>query len=231
VYILAGDPGVGKTAFACNLSNRCLNQNKRVLYYAIETGNEVIDYMASVRLERPFRCLTDDELKYNDPNFLMYRDEVISLPDLKATLKEQRNNFDLAIVDNIGFFEEKSSSPTQAQLELMRDLSKLALESQIAIILIAHFNKQPPGGKNIVTMDRISGSKAFQNYAKGVLLMKRNKKSDLPGEMEYLDDGLLIVAKSKRGANKAFRLIFSNASAVIKTDMDFAEGTLERQGF
>lgn len=230
VYVLAGDTGVGKTALAVNIAVRCSANGGKILYYAVETGNEIIDVITSARLEKKYKELTEEDIMFDDPNIRLYRQEVVTLPDLITSLKKNSENFNLVIIDNITFFEEKSNNPTQAQLDLMRTMSKLAMEAQVAIIVIAHFNKSQLG-KNIVTMDRISGSKAYQNFAKGVLLMKRNKKSDLPDEMEYLDDGILIVAKSKRGANKSFRLIFNNNSAVIKTNMDFVSGSLERAGF
>lgn len=228
-YILAGETGTGKTAIAANLAVRCSNQDKKVLYYSVETGNEIIDYLASVRLEKPYKDLTNEDLNYDDPNIKLYRTEIVTLKDLELSLEQNKDEFDLVIIDNIGFFEEKTSNPTQAQAELMKELSKLALNSKISIILIAHFNKQS-FGKNIVSMDRISGSKAFSNYAKGIFLIKRNKATENPDDPEYAPNGLFIVAKSKRGASKAFPFVYNNNSALVKTQMDFQVGTVERQG-
>lgn len=231
VYVLAGDTGVGKTAFACNLAIRCSKNGGKVLYYSIETGNEILDYLASARTKKTYDELTDDDISYDDPNIMLYRQEVLDLTSFISSIEKNKDNFNLAIVDNIGFFEEKSGSQVQGQLEMMRSLSKIAMKSNMAIVIIAHFNKEQPGKKNLVTMDRISGSKAFQNYAKGVLLIKRNKVSEAVDEMKYTDEGLLIVAKSKRGENNAFRILFNNKSAYVKSNMDFPAHSLERNGF
>src|ERR1035437_1733101 len=87
-YTLTGETNVGKTSLACNFAVRVAKQGKKILYFALEPENTVVDYIASVRFDKKFEDLNDEELGFDDGNIHVFgKDEVSKIDDLVKIVK------------------------------------------------------------------------------------------------------------------------------------------------
>lgn len=233
--VLCGDTNVGKTAFACNLAHRVTLQNKSVLYFALEPDHALIDYLVSIQKAANFDDITDDEIQnYNNPHLKIYSaDQVRTLDELVSTVNTLER-FDLICVDHFGYFTRSSTENfTAKQSEALQRLALLAQEKMTHVMLIAHLNKtfDVSPKKWIPTMNQISGSAAFKQDADDVLLLARRPEKGEYNTLQYTDEGVVVVAKTKspKGRNIA-PIIFDPHSAMIwgRSDPDYVKVKQDR---
>ncbi len=217
LYTLTGVENVGKTSLACNFAIRVSRQGKKVLYFALEPENTVVDYLASVRCDKKFGELTPEDIEFDDNTIHIYgKQEISTIVDLVETVR-QSERYDLIIIDHIGYFIHGEKDWIQEQSNAVKSLVGLAKERGCAIMLIAHLRKRGPGQKKGYnpTNDDISGSGAFKQDSTEVLIVTRNLISDSKDEVEYAEDGCLYVSKTKCGPNGKIKLTFSDRKANI----------------
>lgn len=223
LYTLTGQTNVGKTSLACNFAERISRQGRRVLYFALEPENTVIDYLASVRLDKKFRDLTNEDLDFDDGTIhICGKNEVKTLDDLTETIMNVGDAYDLIIVDHIGYFISSLSNTNQEQSNTVKKLAGLAKTKKTAIMLIAHLRKSSTKQvSNIPTMDEISGSAAFKQDSTDVLIATRNM--DEEGVVQG-DEGRLYVLKTKSGRNGVVDIAFAHGKALITTLGEYYSG-------
>lgn len=228
-WTITGETNVGKTAFACNLAENVRRQKKRVLYVALEPEYKVVDYLASVRLNKSYDQLTNEEMTFDDGYIeVLTLSEVPTYKDLIAVLKDS-SRYDLIIVDHIGYFcrsEEQSFLIEQAQT--IRDLVAISKEVQTCVIAIAHPRKPSSTQKNrILNLYDISGTATFAQDSTEVLALYRPPTdTDDPLCVELSTAGVLLVLKTKAGGNGSVRMDFAPDKALITTQ----EQTLNKNG-
>ena len=216
LYTLTGVENVGKTSLACNFAVRVGRQGKKVLYFALEPENTVIDYLASVRCDKKFGDLTQEETEFDDGTIHIYgKQEISKIEDLVETVK-QSDRYDLIIIDHIGYFIHGEKDWIQEQSNTIKLLVGLAKEKGCAVLLIAHLRKRAPGQKKSYTPtnDDISGSGAFKQDSTEVMIVTRSLEGS-EDEVTYSDEGFLFVTKTKCGPNGRIKLIFSDRKANI----------------
>lgn len=213
LYTLTGHTNVGKTSVACNFATQVSQQGKRVLYFALEPGNTVVDYLATARTGKQFDELTAEDITYLDPNLHIYtKDRVKDLETLVAVVRKLER-YDLVIVDHIGYFVTSTGNTTQEQSNVVKKLALLAKEKSSAIMLIAHLRK---GTSENPSLDDISGSGSFKQDSTEVLLVGRDRKqTDDERNVEYLASGIMKVLKTKCGPEGWLPIEFMHKSAKI----------------
>ena len=217
-WTLTGETNVGKTAFACNLAENVRRQNKSVLYVALEPEYKVIDYLASVRLNKKYEDLTDEDITFDDGNIeILTLSEVPTYKDLIEVLKKAKK-YDLILIDHIGYFcrpEEQSYLVEQART--IRDLVAVSKELATCIVAIAHPRKPSTTQHNrILNLFDISGAAAFAQDSTEVLALYRPPVDDSdPLCVELSNSGVLLVQKTKAGKNGSVRIEFSSDKALI----------------
>ncbi len=223
LYTLTGNENVGKTSLACNFAVRISRQGKKVLYFALEPENTVVEYIASVRTDKEFGNLTHDDIKYDDGNIHVYGKEQVSKVEDLVDIIEALPRYDLIIIDHIGYFVSDLRNTNQEQSNIIKRLAGLCKRKQCAIMMIAHLRKKAPNQKKnyVPSSDDISGSGAFKQDSTEVMIVVRKlKETDDQGSMEYSDRGTLYVTKTKCGPNGQIEIIFSDRKANIKTQED-----------
>jgi len=232
LYTLTGNENVGKTSLACNFAIRVAKQGKKVLYFALEPENMVVEYLASVRFDKKFEDVTDDEREFDDGNIHIFgKDEVSKIDDL-VRIVEHSDRYDLIIIDHIGYFiTGEGQNIYTEQGNTIKKLAGLAKSKQTAIMMIAHLRKPPMGSKKnyTPTSNDISGSGAFKQDSTEVMIVVRNVADPEAGGMEYSDDGTLFVTKTKAGPNGFMKLIFSERKANIVSPGELIQANRERQ--
>lgn len=217
LYLLSDCTVTHNTSCACNFAVRVAKQGKKVLYFALEPENMVVDYIASARLDKRFDELTDDDINQDDGNIHIFgKEEVSKINDLVHII-EQLDRYDLIIVDHIGYFTSGENNLIQEQSNVIKRLAGLAKSKKTAIMMIAHLRKPPPGTKRnyTPTSNDISGSAAFKQDSTDVIIINRFLENNADGSMVYGTDGMINVTKTKSGPNGVVPIYFSNNKASI----------------
>lgn len=218
LYTLTGNENVGKTSLACNFAVRVAKQGKKVLYFALEPENLVVDYIASVRFDKKFEDLSHEDVSFDDGNIhILGKAEVANLNDLVNAV-ERLERYDLIVIDHIGYFVNgERQNWIQEQSNAVKRLAGLAKRKKTAIMMIAHLRKPPPGSrKNYVpTSNDISGSGSFKQDSTDVMIVVRQVTNPEEGGLEYVPEGMLYVTKTKSGPNGWINLKFSERKANI----------------
>ncbi len=217
LYTVTGDTNVGKTTLACNFAVKVSEQKKKVLYFALEPENTVIDYLASVKTGKEFSMLTQEDYNFDEHDIHVFgKQDISNIEDLLAVVRESER-YDLIIIDHIGYFVRDKNNTNQDQSNVVKQLVGLAKEKRTAIMSIAHLRKRAANQRAdyIPTADDISGSGAFKQDSTEVIIVTRKKQSDDPEDMRLSSEGKVIVAKTKCGPNGAFGIIFGEKRARI----------------
>lgn len=223
LYTLTGDVNIGKTSLCTNFADRVSRQGKRVLYFALEPENTVVDYLASVRLDKKFPDLTPEDLAFDDGMVHIYgKAEISQVDDLVTIVRDSEIHYDLIIIDHIGYFIRSQNNWLQEQSNVIKKLAGLAKEKKTAVMMVAHLRKKGFGQKKdyIPTSDDISGSGSFKQDSTEVMIVVRKFKSDDPESLQYADRGKLYVTKNKVGPNGSVDLLFSERKANIVSEAE-----------
>jgi len=226
VYTMTGETNVGKTQIACNFAYRVAKQNKRVLYFALEPDNTVIDYLASIWSRRTFASLTTENYQPQVEIDVYTKDQVKDLREM-VQIVEDSERYNLIIIDHFGYFTVgESSNKTQLESNAMKVIAQLAKKQRTAIVSIVHPRKPTGVGvrKRVISMNDISGSAAFKQDSTEVLLVSREFKEDDKFGLDYEDNGYILVAKQKSGTPGAVPIRFVPGTALI---LDSREASLD----
>jgi replicative DNA helicase len=220
LYTLTGVENVGKTSLACNFAVRVAKQGKKVLYFALEPENTVVDYLASVRFDKLFDELTIDELGKDDGNISIYGKQEISKVDDLVRVINELDRYDLIVIDHIGYFIQSQQNWLQEQSNVIKALAGLCKEKKTAIMMIAHLRKRGANMKKDYTpqSDDIAGSGSFKQDSTEVMIVVRDFLNPEANDFRYADKGSLYVTKTKCGPNGKIVLTFGNGKANIMSD-------------
>ncbi len=211
---LTGDTNSGKTAFACNMAHRLIEQKRRVIYFALEPDRALTDYFASIKFRKPFEQITDADREGCDNSYLhpyvtdkkKGTREVESFAGMLSIVR-RAPRVDLIIVDHIGYFTDSKSNNFYAeQGRVLKELALLAQEKMTHIMVIAHLNKSFKATEDdwIPTMNQISGSASFKQDSDDVLMLARKPIRDDYGVFHADSgvEGVVVVGKSKSARGK-----------------------------
>jgi replicative DNA helicase len=222
LYTMTGDENVGKTSLACNFAINVAVQGKKVLYFALEPENTVVDYLASVRFDKYFDDLLPEELSFDDEKIHVYGKQDVRTVDELVAIIESLTRYDLIIIDHIGYFVTDLRGNIQEQSNIIKKLAGLAKAKRCAIMMIAHLRKRDKTTKKKRTImsDDIAGSAAFKQDSTEVLIMTRDYEDNDSDDLVYQNTGYLHVAKTKCGPNGKIRVEFQTKKAKIYMEGD-----------
>ena len=216
VYTLTGDTNVGKTALACNFAYNVAQQDRRVLYLALEPDTTVLDYFASIHLNKKFSELTEEDLRKDVGNVFVYRGQDVTSVDALMEAVRANTRFDLVVVDHASYFVRGGNNTTIQQSDMMKTFVQIAKENRTAIVLIQHPRKRTSSRENPMTEFEVSGSAAFFQDATDFLIVERGTKTDdETGSYEFTGRGWIKVLKSKSGRNGVCKVNFTFEKARI----------------
>lgn len=222
VYTLSGDTNSGKSTLALNFAYRVSQQNKKTLYFALEPENTVVDYLASIRLEKPFAELTEKDILYDDPNIRVCgKQQIQTIEDMIDEIQTSPR-FDLVVIDHIGYFTTNTSNLTAKQSDVMKDIAGLAKAKNCAIMLIQHLNKSKTDKAS--PENNITGSASFKQDATDVLILLRDKEENVFGAYTNKDTGAIMVRKAKTANPQGVVPVkFHSGTAVITDDYEIVD--------
>lgn len=220
LYTITGHTNIGKTSISANFAHKVATQGKKVLYFALEPADTIIEYIVSVRDQKPFVEITDDDLFKPIPNIDIFTKQQIE--NLAALLKTIRtlDRYDLVIIDHLGYFiRGENNSVNQEQSNAIKALATLAREKQTAIMSIVHVNK---GADDIPSMKDISGSAALYQDSTEVMIVIREVDEVASDKYQnvFSDRGRIIVTKTKAGKAGTAEVFFKPDSAYMYEEDD-----------
>ncbi|SMC09001.1 replicative DNA helicase [Nitratiruptor tergarcus] len=159
LIIIAARPSMGKTAFALNLAQAVLDQNKGVVIFSLEMPAEqlmlrMLSAKASIPLQR-LRVANLNDIEWNEISRLSdyYEKKKLFIDDegnlnvhqLRAKLrklKSQHPEIELAIIDYMQLMSGSGTKDRHLEIsEISRSLKLLARELQIPIIALSQLNR------------------------------------------------------------------------------------------
>ena len=230
VITLTGDTNVGKSTMGANFAEALRRQQKKTLYIALEPDSVIIDYLASVRLRKPFSELIKEDLYVKDKYVKIFLQQDIKTPtDLVRNLRGMSEHFDLIIIDHIGYFVHGERNWIQEQSNVIKELAFLSKEFRTCVMMIAHLRKPAVQRKSqdwVPTQNDIMGSGAFKQDSQEVLIAYRPVVEDTMGT-QYSEEGKLLITKTKHeGGNGIVTLHFTQGMAKIWSEKEI-EGSEE----
>lgn len=172
LYTMTGDTNAGKTVFACNIAHNLIKQNKRVLYLALESDVAISDVFIALDKKKEFWQLDESDYPYDFKVEHLLQRDCQSFEQLKEILEVNAENYNLIIVDHIGYFVQSENNFIQQQSNLLKQLAGLTKTKKTAILIIAHPRKRKDDEKRI-RKNEIAGSSSFYQDSTDVWILYR----------------------------------------------------------
>ena len=235
LYVLAGRPGMGKTALGLNIVyNLAYNQNKSVVVFSYEmTERQIINRLLAIfsgienqkilindlskeenlKLLEGENAFKNTEIYLDCPGTMDFNGIRTKLANLMVNTK-----VDLLLIDDIQRItisdkdRQYAANREQEVSKNVRDLKALAKELNIPILAISQVNrnsKDRPSIRPILTDIRDSG--AIENDSDVVLFLHRPEYYGITQDEEgnsLLKIAEIEIAKNRHGQIGKFRLIF-----------------------
>lgn len=225
LIVIAGRPGMGKTAFALNIAlNAASKYDKSIAVFSLEmsSGQLVQRLLASeARVEssklRSGRLNMDEWTKLAEVagrlnDYKIYIDDTPAISSLEIRAKCRRlkreGKLDLIIVDYLQLMSSAKGDNREQQIsEMSRSLKALAKELNVPVIALSQLNRSVEGrnDKRPVPSD-LRESGAIEQDADIIIFLYRddfyNKESKYPGIAE------VIIAKHRNGPTGTVPLSF-----------------------
>lgn len=219
VCLITGKRGEGKSTFASQVLSNALNENLPILAYSGELPNELFKswFVTQVVGKYVEKSETASGTRYDISqgnmkivnNWLQDRaflyDNTITADDEEDDLIElirtsiKRYGIKVVLIDNLMtamyIDSEKSLEKNDRQGRFVRALTKIAMESECVIILIAHRRKNSGIGSD--ANDEVSGSGDITNLAGVVMSYDRGTPKEIENGTLSEEQRKVIIAKNR----------------------------------
>lgn len=222
LFILAGRPGTGKTAFALNVALNIAKGGFKVLFVSLEMSYEQIcgralsilskvslGYIVHAKLSQQ----SIDDCKRAADTFkdlpLFIKDcSFITIASLKTTIRQLKRNqgVDLVIIDYLQLIESTSNKYDNRETEISRisrGLKLLAKELDVPIIALSQLSRDIEKRKDTPKLSDLRGSGALEQDADQVAILYTPAEEDPTNIVLYLE-------KNRNGAVGEVCLFFNN---------------------
>lgn len=214
LYILAGRPGMGKTAFALNIARKTAMQGNSVLIFSLEMSDVSLNDRMTIglsgvdsqnyksgRLAPEEKVAAFDALeKLMSMPIYINQQAGITVQGMIGEAKKlvRRNECDIVIIDYLQLIKSPSMGNRTRNDEvsaITRDLKLLAMDLNVPVILLSQLNREVerrPDKIPILADLRDSGS--IEQDADGVMFIFRPWVYD---EERSVNEGMIRVAKNR----------------------------------
>jgi len=249
--VLAGRPGMGKTAFALSLlGNTAINHRKKVVFFSLEMGAEqlmqrVLCSRASIDMHRLRQGkLTSEEfsrIHYNtapiaDSPIFIDDHPGLNLPQLRSKCRnlKKTQGLDLIIIDYLQLMDGEKGIENRNQeiSKISRGIKMLAKELKLPVIALSQLSRKTedrPGASKEPQLSDLRDSGAIEQDADMVWFVHREdyyrRNRDEEGEFgeQASPQNFLIVAKHRNGPTDKIPVTFVKESASFHDYSDRVE--------
>jgi replicative DNA helicase len=225
LIIVAGRPGMGKTAFALNIGlNCCVKYNKTVAMFSLEmSSSQLVQRLLSAEANIESQKLRTGRLtveewqklaavasELHDVNFYIDDTPAITVTEVRAKSRRIKRDkgLDLVIVDYLQLMSSSKGESREQQIsEISRSLKALAKELEVPVIALSQLNRSVESrhDKRPIPSD-LRESGAIEQDADLVIFLYRdevyNKDTKTPNVAE------VIIAKHRNGPTGTIELAF-----------------------
>lgn len=239
LIILAGRPGMGKSAFALNIStNIAINSKKSVAFFSLEMGAEqIVSRMFSLvggidskklrtgRLEHSdWKRLNEAMSQLADTNFFIDDTAGITVGEIRSKCRRLKNSskgLDLIVIDYLQLVSSSSKysgNRVQEVSEVSRDLKKLAMELKVPVIALAQLSRSVEARENKrPIMSDLKESGSIEQDADIVMFLYNDDYYNLKAkEKPNASATELIISKHRSGSTGTIDLIFEKNISAFK---------------
>jgi replicative DNA helicase len=155
--IIAGRPGMGKTAFAACLANRMCIDNKIPLgIFSIEMPEATFGQrMLSLRCRKNLYAVRHGFISMNDESFIAAQTDIasssiliderahISLDDIRSKIRatKKKKGAELYFIDHLGKLKAESKNPFESMSIIADKCQTIAKELDVALIGFSHLSR------------------------------------------------------------------------------------------
>ncbi len=231
LIILAGRPGMGKTALAINFAtNIAINAKKSVALFSLEmSAEQLVNRMfASVgridlkkmrtgRLEhKDWKSLNEAMSQLADTKFFLDDTPGITVSEMRSKCRRLKNSdkgLDIIIVDYLQLISSSSKytgQRVQEVSEVSRDLKKLAMELKVPVIALAQLSRSVEARENKrPIMSDLKESGSIEQDADIVMFLYNDDYYNMKAKDKQTTTSTeLIVSKHRNGSTGTVDLIF-----------------------
>lgn len=222
LYIVAGRPGMGKTALALNMAQH-IGQTHKTLIFSLEMSKESLALRMLVQKSRVHGYkvrsgkITDAEhacLLRSAPalpqHLVIDDDPYVDIIGIRARALKYRPQAIFADYLQLMKSTDKRQSEEKQIAEISRGLKLLARELGIPVVALAQLNRECEKRHNKRPMlSDLRGSGSIEQDADAVVFLYRDEEYNK--ETEYPHQAELIMAKQREGATATIRLRFDAA--------------------
>ena len=160
--VIAGRPGMGKTALALNLlCNMSVNNKKAAAFFSLEmTSKEIVrrmmsissqvDYSAirnSVMDEAQIEELTKDSKKFDDVKIITYEDMTRTVTEMRRRCRrlKEKGELDIVFIDYLQLIRTEGKNYENRQVEvaeISRELKSLAIDLDVPVVCLAQLSRK-----------------------------------------------------------------------------------------
>jgi len=226
LVIIAGRPGMGKTALALQLAKNISEFNNAVGFFSLEMSDESLArrYLSNVSGKSNVELLTGkcsiDQLLSTSEQLLklgIYIDDTssISIIELRAKTRKliMQHGIKAIIVDYLQLMKGEGQSREQEVSSISRGLKSIAKDMDIVVIALSQINRESEARKDKrPQLSDLRESGAIEQDADMVFLLYRPAyykiESVVSDGCNINTEGLLIIdiAKNRNGATGEFNL-------------------------
>ncbi len=205
MILVGARSGAGKTQICCEILSSAVDNNKKVLYIALEAerleiegrlkfkvfmdlvfsdmsaktdidfGKWMLGKYIYTHTEQENEAIKICEKKYANA-FVKYKHEKFDVNDLIETITASADEVDLIIVDHVHYFDFGDDSENKAIKDIAVMARTLALENNKPIILVAHLRKSDKRFKELAPdMDEFHGSSDLAKIATKIITLAPGK--------------------------------------------------------
>ena len=213
LIVVAGRPGMGKTAIALTLTKDFAKYNHKALFLSLEMSNEQLAkrYLSLIgnienwkirngRLEQNEIDKVIHVANHQSIEFYIDDDVDTSIAQIKAKAKlhKSRKGLDLLVIDYIQLIKGTKANREQEIAEISRGLKLLAKELKITVIVLAQLSRKSEERQDKRPMlSDLRESGAIEQDADIVMFPFRPAYYDT--EKPDVEEAELIIAKNRNG--------------------------------
>ena len=218
LIVLGARPGMGKTAFALNITrNVAVNSGKTVCFFSLEMSRDqlaqrMLSSEAGIKSEK-LRTgeLTDDEWtrlaqageNLSKANIYFDETSTITVPEMKAKLRRMKPAPDLVVIDYLGLMKSARQIENRVQevSEITRNLKIMAKELKVPVIACAQLSRgtEAKGKSHKPALSDLRDSGSIEQDADIVLFVHRPDAIGLGDTVEDKEYTEIIIAKNRNG--------------------------------
>jgi replicative DNA helicase len=215
LFILAGRPATGKTAFALNMAHH-ISRHKRegggVLFVSLEMSQEQIcARIVSLSCDVPLGYLVQGNIprnildncinsrhQFSDMSLFINDCSFITIHSLKSTVRQikRTHNIEIVIIDYLQLIESPTSKNDNREVEISkisRGLKLMAKELEVSVIALSQLSRDIEKRRDTPRLSDLRGSGAIEQDADNIAILY------IPDE-DIPDEVCLYLGKNRNGA-------------------------------